>query len=220
MGVIQLLDTKIDMFEELVFAKIWIVLPIWLLVYVSDYYLTILGARYYKAGVREHIVFQGSYELTPEFQADVDALRMVSPKFVRAVLISTALIVFLWLVSREYPSALFFFRFLCGGLILREVAVLVRHARNIALFRMAKEHQGITGQIRYERWLTYHISAVELISFAIVFLIVYLLTGSVSFLVGSALLVVTAFKHQKLSKMKSKEKGQQGAEGDAVNRAP
>lgn len=100
------------------------------------------------------------------------------------------------------------FRFLCGGLILREVAVLTRHARNISLFCFAKEHQGVSGQVRYERWLSYHVSSVELLSFAVLFVIVYLLTGSMSFLGGAVLTAVTGLKHSKLSRT-SKEKSRQ-----------
>ena len=66
------------MFETPIFAHIWIVLPVWLVLYVSDYYPTILGARYVRMGACEHIVFEGSYELTPELQGDVDALRRLS----------------------------------------------------------------------------------------------------------------------------------------------
>jgi len=104
------------MYEELIFQKLWLVLPLWLVLYIGDYCLTIIGARYYRSGVREHIVFERSYELTPALQSDIDALRLFSPKFVRAVIISSALIVFLWYVSSEDIAALFLFKFLIGDL--------------------------------------------------------------------------------------------------------
>jgi hypothetical protein len=207
------------MFEDIIFQKLWLVILIWLVLYIADYYLTILGARYYESGAKDHIVFEGSYELTPVFHKDIDALRMFSPRFFRWVIISTVLIIFLWYVSRNDAVTSFFYRFLCGGLILREVAILIRHARNIALFRVAKEHQGLSGQIRHARWLTYQMSVVDLMGFAIVFVIVYLFTGSVPFLGGSFLLVTTAFKHGKLGKIKPKENNQQNAESDGVEPA-
>ena len=72
------------MFEELIFQKLWIVLPVWLALYVSDYYLTILGASYMKAGACEHFIFKGSYELTPGLQSDINSLRPISPTTSRA----------------------------------------------------------------------------------------------------------------------------------------
>ncbi len=197
------------MFEEIIFQKLWLVLPLWLVVYISDYYLTILGAHYYKAGAKDHVVFEGSYELTPEFQKDIDALRMFSPRFFRAVVLSTAVIVFLWCVASNHIAMSFFFRFLCGGLILREMAILIRHARNISLFRIAKDHRGMSGQIRYEKWLSYHISLVELLCFAVLFAVVYLFTGSASFLGAAVLTALTGTKHLKLSR-EPEERSQQG----------
>jgi hypothetical protein len=191
------------MFEDLIFQKLWIILPIWLLLYLSDYYLTILGAYYYKTGGCEHIVFEGSYELTPQFQSDIDALRIFSPRFIFAVLTSSAIIVFFWYNLSECQEILPFFQFFCGGFILQEVAVVFRNFQTITQFRFANKHQGISGQVRYERWLSYRLSAVELLCFAAVFLIVYLFTGSVSFLGGSILTASTGLRHLKRSKRKT-----------------
>jgi hypothetical protein len=186
------------MYEEFVFDKLWIVLPMWLVLYVSDYLLTILGARYYKAGACDHFVFEGSYELTPEFQPDVDALRLFSRKFLRAVIISTAIFSSLWYISHQDKVCMFIFKFVCGGMILSEVPIHIRHARNIALFRLARSHQGISGQVTYKRWVLYRLSCIELAGFVFLFLIVFLLTGSVPFLGGSFCAAATALKHVRL----------------------
>ena len=193
------------MFEELIFQKLWIVLPVWLALYVSDYYLTILGASYIKAGACEHFIFKGSYELAPELQSDINSLRLFSPKFIRAVFVSSVLIVILWLVSRAHPPFTSYLRFSIGGIILREVAILVRHVHNIALFHFARNHRGILGQIRYENWLSYKLSGIELLSFACVFLVVFIFTGSFSFLGGSFMTAMTGLKHLKLSIKATKE---------------
>jgi hypothetical protein len=187
------------MFEELIFQKLWIVLPVWLVLYLSDYYLTILGARYHKAGACEHITYGGSYELSPEFQSDVDSLRLFSPKLIRDVFVSSAVIIILWLISREKPEFIHFLKFFIGGYILQEVAILVRHVKNIALFHFAKNHRGISGQLRYEYWLAYKLSGIEFFSFACVFLIVFIFTGSFSFLGGSFITAITGWRHFKMS---------------------
>ena len=183
------------MFEEMIFQKLWIVLPVWLALYVSDYYLTILGASYIKAGACEHFVFKGSYELTPVFQADINSLRLFSPKFTCYVFVSSVIIVILWFVSRAYPQFTFYQQIFVGGIILQEVAVLVRHIKNISLFHFAKNHRGISGQICYEKWLSYKISGIEFLSFACVYLVVFILTGSISFLGGSAFTASSGLQH-------------------------
>src|SRR5947207_12636171 len=66
--------------------NLWAGLSVWILLFVSDYTLTLICARLYQKSVREKIVFEGSYELTPYFQRDIDALRAVSPRFVWALL--------------------------------------------------------------------------------------------------------------------------------------
>ena len=43
-----------------------------------DYALTILGARRYRARIAPMHRFEGSYELTPLYQSDVDRLRVFS----------------------------------------------------------------------------------------------------------------------------------------------
>ena len=97
------------------------------------------------------------------------------------------------------------------GLILREVAVIFRHARNIATFRYANRQNGISGRIWTEKWLIYRMSAIELFSFVTVFLIAYLFTGSVAFLGGAVRAAITAVKHLWWSRKTATPKGQLGA---------
>ena len=54
---------------------------LWALLYISDYACTIASAGAYRAGVSEYIEFEGSFELTPYYQADVNALRHFSRRF-------------------------------------------------------------------------------------------------------------------------------------------
>jgi hypothetical protein len=67
------------MFEHFFEDQWWPGLLLWAAVYSSDYAATILSARLYRAKAKEHLVFEGSYEVTPYFQKDVDSLRWVSP---------------------------------------------------------------------------------------------------------------------------------------------
>ncbi len=67
-----------------------------------DYVLTITGARLYKNGANRYIVFEGSYELTPVFKADVDSLLLVSSTFVRNQVLSFGAIFVVWMVDVEF----------------------------------------------------------------------------------------------------------------------
>lgn len=55
------------MLENAWVTNIWVSLIIWSALYVSDYCLTIYGARLYHANLKKYVVFEGSYEFTPYF---------------------------------------------------------------------------------------------------------------------------------------------------------
>ncbi len=172
--------------------NIWIALVLWGIVYLCDYLLTIYGARLYRRYAQEHLVFEGSYELNPAFQKDVDALAPLSLRFVTAWIISLAVILFVWGVSFNllgYPGP---FNFLFGALFLLEAPVQIRHIRNIALFRMIRNPGYIHGKIEYSRRLSLRLSAVEIFGFAVLYLFCWLATGSSFFLGGGfGCLIVT-----------------------------
>jgi hypothetical protein len=47
----------------------------WALIYMSDFVLTITCARLYRRNLASKIVFEGSFELNPVFQRDVDSMK-------------------------------------------------------------------------------------------------------------------------------------------------
>src|SRR5215208_7187448 len=114
----------------------WPGVILWIILYVSDYYLTIYSAR----GFREigHFQFEDSFELTPQFQKDINALKPVSKLHM---------------------------------FLLLEVAVHLRHLRNISLIRECRKNGGVQGQISYRKWFTYRISASEFYTFSVLFLL-------------------------------------------------
>jgi hypothetical protein len=177
----------------------WLVTLLWAAVYISDYSLTLYAARFFRGPLKEHVAIQGSYELTPAFQKDVDSLRRISPAFlVRLAL--TMLVIFLigWLsLLVNFPGA---FAFAAGGLFLLEAAIHLRHMRNIALARFSKDGQGLTGRIDYARWFTLKISASELASFSALYLLIGLIMGSWAFVGGAVFCARTALAHWKMAK--------------------
>ena len=91
-----------------------------------------------------------------------------------------------------------------GAYLLLEVSVHMRHIRNLAYFGRMKTSQGVRGKVEYASWLTLQISAVDLTAFAVLFLVVFLLTGRLFFAGGALGCAVTGFKHWQLAR---KEKG-------------
>ena len=179
---------------------------LWIILYISDYYLTIYSAR----GFREigHFQFEDSFELTPQYQKDINALKPVSRRHIVSLILSSLLIVFIWWLTKRlipFPWAYFAYLLYIGMFLLIEVAVHLRHLRNISLIREYRKNGGIEGTISYRKWFTYRISAAEFYTFAILFLLIAVLAYSPFFLGGAIMCWGTGFRHSRLAK-KAKSK--------------
>jgi hypothetical protein len=178
----------------------WPGVILWIILYISDYYLTIYSAR----GLREigHIQFEGSFELTPQFQKDVDALKSISKRHVFWLISSSLLILFIWWLTKRLvplPWNFLLYQLYLGMFLLLEVAVHIRHVRNVSLIREYRRSGGIEGKISYRRWFTYRMSASELYTFSMLFLIFAVLAYSPFFLGGALACFATGFKHTRLA---------------------
>jgi hypothetical protein len=172
-----------------------------MILYTSDYYLTIYSARGFREVGRFH--FEGSFELTPQYQKDIDNLRPVSRLHITLLLAYSLLILVIWWITRIAPLGIrleWAYPFYLGMLLLVEVAVHLRHLRNVALIREIKKNGGVEGQITYQRWFSYRMSALELYIYATLFLLIAALTSSLFFLGGAVMCYGTGFKHSRLSK--------------------
>jgi hypothetical protein len=176
----------------------WPGVIIWVVLYISDYYLTIYAAQ----GFREigHFQFEGSYELTPQFQKDVDALKPISARHVSMLVLCSILIVLLWWAITSLLALPWLYNLYLGLFLLVEVAVHFRHLRNVFLIREIKRHGGVDGQISYRKWFSYRISAFEFYLIGVLFLIVAVFSFSSFFLGGALVCFGTGFKHGRLAK--------------------
>lgn len=176
----------------------WSGVFVWIILYVSDYYLTIYSAR----GFREigHFQFEGSMELTPQFQNDVDNLRPVSKRHISWLIASSLIILIVWWITRLSVYLWWTYSLYLGMFLLLEVAVHLRHLRNVAIIREIRTNGGVEGQIRYKQWFSYRNSAHELYVTATFFLLVSLLTYSLFFFGGALACYGTAFRHARLAK--------------------
>jgi len=175
------------------FDNLWSGLVVWVVLYVSDYTFTLACARLYRQGVCDKIVFDGSFELNPYFQADIDSLRVVSPRFVAALIIGLAYFAAIhWLAAESQPGL---YEFVLGAAISSELAIHVRHLRNLFLFRAIARGEDIQGRIHYSRSIILQMSSVELLGFSVLFGVTSIFTSSWFLMGGTAACVALALKH-------------------------
>ncbi len=171
---------------------------LWIILYISDYYLTIYSAR----GFREvgHFQFEGSFELTPQFQKDIDALKPVSKRHIILLVLFSLLIILIWWLTKHLLFFPWTYLLYLGMFLLLEVAVHLRHFRNVSLIREIRKGGGVEGEIKYRKWFSYRISASEFFLYSALFLIFAVLAYSPFFLGGAIMCFATAIKHNRLAK--------------------
>ena len=75
----------------------------------------------YREKVSEHLVIDGSYEITPYFQNDINSLRKISPRFIGALLFGALLLGMVWVLSsKELPEL---YSLVLGSMILVQLAI-------------------------------------------------------------------------------------------------
>ncbi len=183
------------MIRDLLTDTPWPLLLIWGLAYLADYYATIYIARLMRGRLQEYIHFEGSLELTPIFQKDVDALRWFSPTFLQRWLISFPLLILIWWLPTTYLDMPEIFYVVIGGLLLRTAVILLRHSRNFALAYLCRTVGSLRGRLEYSRWLTLRLSAVELFGFGAFFGLTAIAMESWFFLGGALVCALTGYKH-------------------------
>jgi hypothetical protein len=185
--------------DQLFVDQLGVALVAWSVLYIADYYLTIYAAQFYRTSAQDHFSVQGSYELTPYYQQDVNALRLVSPRFVAMMVISWVLIATIWFLSVKVIFFPELFLFTLGGLMMREAAVHLRHVRNIATFHLSRSPGAVEGRVVYSRPFSLRLSSVELFAFAVFCLLLSLVVGSWFVLGGALACGVLAVQHWRLA---------------------
>lgn len=178
----------------------WLGLVMWAVLYTSDLVFTMTCARLYQHGAREFVVFEGSYEITPYYQSDVDALRLFSPRFFAALAVSCALQATIWFLTMRVLILPDLYLFALGAMVLVELTIHIRHVRNLFLFRTLLAGHGIKGRIEYPRPIMLRLSAMEIVSFAMLYAILFVVTDSWFLLGGAFACLSLAVNHRKLSR--------------------
>ena len=146
--------------ESYVLNHPWIPTLAWCVLYVGDYYLTILGAKLCRKQTISEV--EGSYEMTPAYQADVDSLTLFSPTLFRNLLIYAVVLLAAgtYLVALELPAA---YGVLVGYVVFIEFGIYARHIGNITFYgRLAGPEPGARGHIVWTNRGLYLHSSVQL----------------------------------------------------------
>jgi hypothetical protein len=169
----------------------------WAALYCSDYYLTIACARLYAD--QDKIRFEGSYELNPVFEAEVNSLRRISPRFIAMWSVSTLGLFVVGMTAEAKMHG--FYVFMLGALLLIQLTVHIRHLQNWLLFRHALRSDGITGHLQYRRDVVLRASAFQILEFAVLYAFIYAFTPAGPFVLGGAFAcAITAIGQYRLSR--------------------
>ena len=164
--------------------------------HVSDCYLTVRFARGFKRlGTFQ---FERGFELTLQFQQDINNLRPFSRLHVTLLTLYSLLILALWYVIVSFMGWDRLFLMCLGLFLLLEAVVDLWHFRDLFLIREIEKHGGVVGQFSYRKWFSYRLSAFELTLYFALFLNVAILTYS-SFLSGGSMMYSGNAKHCRLA---------------------
>jgi len=202
---------------EIITASPWPGLALWTVLYIGDYAMTLATARLYRTQSPEKIVFEGSFELTPVFQQDIDALRAVSPRFLVTLFAINLLLWVQWRVTAASASFSHYYLLILGMLIAPQLVIHIRHLRNYFLFATALGEEGLQGRMEYPRVVVLRLSSIEIGTFAGLYCILFLVTGSWFFFGGVITCAVLAWKHRRLAVAHLRGLAQAAERGDAAD---
>lgn len=181
-----------------ILANLPLILLLWAVIYAGDYGLTLLGARAYATILKPYVVFESSYELNPYYQADINARRLVSPRFLFALAATLALLALVWYLTFYFLGDLLLIELAFGMYVLMEAVVYLRHLRNLALAHFLPAG-GMDGQVRYTRGFSLKLSAAEALSFAGLYFLLMIWFGSWFFLGGCVACLSLSLNHWRLA---------------------
>ena len=153
---------------DVILQPLWPALLLWFVLYLSDFVLTLAGARLYRQGAHRHMLHEGGYELEPYYRRDVANGKTWSWRFLWAALWGALFLTFLAAVAKMagVPEAVEFF---VGMYLLPEIAIHVRHVKNLWTYRQIRDSGGCSGTISYTMAFSLRLSAGDFVAYALLF---------------------------------------------------
>jgi hypothetical protein len=171
--------------ETLFINRVWLAIILGVGAYAAEYLLAGHEAYLYHTGAKNFIVLAGRYEQTTAIQQLELKRRIASLKFVVPVVILAVAIFVVWQICIPQYNRPDLFAFLLGGLVLLEASGIMQRARNVVLFRHARDAEGLQGKIEYSKRLVFTLYYTEQYAFTVLCGLLFLLTGSWFFLGGA-----------------------------------
>jgi hypothetical protein len=185
------------MIRDLLLGTPWPGILVWSALYVSDWRLTMTCARLYRNRVADTITLEGSYEITPFYQQEVDGLHGWSWKGSVVLAVAGITLWLLWGTSNgSWPPV---YEIALGSLVSIQLVVHIRHLRNLYLFRSIGR-PGFAGRLRYPRDVLLLASSYEILSFAVMFAVIFAVTGSWFVLGGIISCLIVSAQHWTLAR--------------------
>lgn len=178
--------------ESYLIDHYWILILAWVVLYTSDYYLTLYGASLHRR--QTYIEIDGSYELNPVFVSDIDKNTKISLRHI-VWLITGTLMIYVPASTIGFP--VFGTGVMAGSLLIMELTIHLRHIGNIYYYRkLVGPNPGLSGHLTESRKSLCQRSAVQIAAYCGFTLIIFALTYSPMLLGGSLSLFCLALKHK------------------------
>lgn len=156
--------------------------------FFADYLLTHAGARASQK-VRERWSVEGSYEMNPVWEAQIDSRRLFGWRVLAAPAMLALLLAIVRLLA-EAGTGLWldpaYFGFAVGTMLLLQGPVLMIHGANLQTFRLLADPIAVEGGTRFRRWFVYRQGATYLWQFAVLWAVLWLPSQQAFFLGGAA----------------------------------
>src|SRR5258708_843580 len=179
------------MIQAFQFNNLPTAIVLWVLVYSCDYYLNLYGNRLRTSYASAHIGIDGSYELNPYYQRDIDSNNRFSRRFLFMLVLFSVYLAVMWYIAQtlNLPEA---FSIAAGVVLLLEGPVIATHVQNISMYTFLKTPDAVWGKITYARWITLTLAGRIFGYWLVAYATLFLLTGSWLF-VGGALSMLSLF---------------------------
>jgi hypothetical protein len=160
------------MYIDFLIKEWWLSIIIGDLLILSDFWLTITGAKLHKNFVAKYIYYEKGYELNPNFENEIAQNRWISRKLIVNMLFLSIYLAFLGFLSEKILPIQTIFEFLIGGLLLSRIDLVLLHLQNIWFFTDVKRSGGLVGYLENSYWISQRKSAARVFSQTILFALI------------------------------------------------
>jgi hypothetical protein len=167
------------MLERMFLSSPGIAVVLNVLAYVAHYYLAIYEAKLYHTTANEIVTYKGLYETSPGVR------QPIGWRLIWVTLTLGTFTAIVWWVALQQLQRSDILTFLMGGWLLLLGMLIVRHLRQISLFRYWRSIGGSQGTLRLSERLIIVTSSTEYQVYAAFFLFLVLVTGDLFFLGGA-----------------------------------